>query len=104
MKGKGLWSGNIKPREFSWDRHNRDKNWAKHQVDFRECEQVFFNRPLKTLYDAGHSQKEDRFIALGITDHGRRLSLVFTIRDRKIRIISAREQSRKERAFYDQKQ
>jgi uncharacterized DUF497 family protein len=95
--------GKLKPLKFDWDEHNKYKNWERHKVDFRECEQVFFNRPLKTFYDIKHSQKEDRFVALGITNEGRKLYIVFTIRNKKIRIISARNQGRRERRIYEQK-
>lgn len=93
----------LKPLEFDWDKNNKYKNWEKHKVDFRECEQIFFNRPLKTFYDTNHSQKEDRFIALGITDKRRRLNIIFTIRNKKIRVISARDMSQKEKKLYEQK-
>lgn len=93
----------LKPLEFDWDEGNRDKNWQKHKIDFKECEEVFFNKPLKTLYDVKHSQKEDRFIAIGVTNKSRRLSIVFTIRNKRIRIISGKDQSRKERKLYEQK-
>lgn len=95
--------GKVKPVEFDWDEANRDKNLVKHGVDFKECEEIFFNRPLKTFYDIKHSQKENRFIALGVTNKTRRLLIVFTVRSKKIRIISARDQSRKERRLYEQK-
>jgi len=91
----------LKPIKFDWDKGNVDKNWEKHQVEFRECEQIFFNKPLKILYDIKHSQKEGRFIAFGKTNTGRKLYLVLTIRRKKIRVISARNMSRKERKFYD---
>jgi len=93
----------IKPLKFDWDKANRDKNWEKHQVDFRESEEIFLNKPIKTLYDVKHSQKEDRLIALGVTNKNRKLYVVFTIRGKKIRVISARDMSRKERKFYEKK-
>lgn len=102
MKGKRLRLANLKPLSFDWDKYNQFKNWEKHRVDYRECEQVFFNKPINFLYDKKHSQKEERFIALGITDKKRKLIITFTIRDNKIRIISARNQSRKERRLYEQ--
>lgn len=98
----GNWS-KLKPLKFTWDKNNKNKNWLKHKVESREAEEIFFNRPLKTLYDIKHSQKEGRFIALGITNKGRKLIIAFTIRDKKIRVISARNQSRKERKLYEQK-
>jgi uncharacterized DUF497 family protein len=93
----------IKPKEFDWNRGNKDKNWQRHRVDFRECEEIFFNQPLKTFYDIRHSQKENRFIALGVTNKNRKLYVVFTMRNKKIRVISARDMSRKERRIYGQR-
>jgi uncharacterized protein len=86
---------------FQWDSGNADKNWLAHQVSRTECEQLFFNRPLVTRFDATHSQRESRYFALGQTDTGRRLFVVFTLRDELIRIISARDMNRKERKVYD---
>ena len=81
---------------FDWDRGNKRKNWNKHQVGYIECEEVFFNRPLITGKDKKHSTDETRYFALGRTDAGRPLFLAFTIRNNKIGIISAREQTDKE--------
>lgn len=86
---------------FDWDKGNINKNWKRHQVDFRECEEIFFNQPLLANLDEKHSKKEKRFQALGQTDRKRRLFIVFVIRNKKIRIISARDQSRKEKNQYE---
>ena len=88
------------PLAFDWDQGNIEKNWARHRVHYKEAEEVFFNRPLATFKDIKHLQKEDRFVALGITDKKRKLHIVFTIRERKIRVISARDQSKKERTIF----
>ena len=85
---------------FDWDEGNLLKNWEKHEVSGSECEQVFFNRPLVAEPDAKHSPGEWRYYVLGQTDSGRRLFLVFTVRDNLIRVISAREMSRRERREY----
>ena len=85
---------------FDWDEGNLTKNWDKHRVAHVECEQVFFNRPLVVAEDEPRSQQESRYYALGQTDAGRFLFLVLTIRDNLIRIISARDMSRKERNRY----
>ena len=69
----GKWEG------FDWDEGNLFKNWEKHRVAASECEQVFFNRPLVTVNER-HSTREPRFYALGATDAGRYLFLVFTER------------------------
>ena len=85
---------------FDWDEGNRDKN-LKHAVQHWECEQVFFNEPLIILDDPKHSVAEDRSAALGKTDGGRRLVIVYTMRVSKIRVISAREMNKKERRYYE---
>lgn len=87
---------------FDWDEANLTKNWEKHRVTPGECEQVFFNRPLVVGEDSRHSADEARYYALGQTDIQRSLFLVFTVRHRRIRIISARDMSRKERKVYDE--
>ena len=85
---------------FEWDEGNRTKNWIKHQVSTSECEEVFFNLPLLLANNVKHSQKEKRFYVLGQTNAERRLFISFTIRSKKIRVISARDMSRKERKIY----
>lgn len=86
---------------FEWDEGNRDKNKEKHNVANGETEQVFFNEPLIVLDDERHSQLEQRFAAFGVTDAGRKLMVVYTLRRDKIRVISARDMHRKEREFYE---
>ena len=86
---------------FEWDEHNAEKILLKHQVESSECEQAFFNQPLIVAPDIEHSASEERYFALGHTNVGRRLFIVFTIRDKLIRVISARDMSRKERRFYE---
>ncbi len=85
---------------FDWDEGNLEKNWVSHEVTAAECEQIFFNLPLVVTDDTKHSQKENRFYALGQTDADRLLFLVFTIRRKLIRVISARDMNRKERKAY----
>lgn len=85
---------------FDWDKGNIEKNRIKHDVAPSECEQIFFNRPLLIHDDTLHSAEEQRFYALGRTDMDRRLFVVFTVRENLIRIISARDMSRKERRIY----
>lgn len=87
---------------FDWDEGNRYKNWLEHQVSVGECEEVFFNLPLLLLPDLAHSQQEARYYVLGKTDAGRRLFIAFTVRSHKVRIISARDRSEKERVIYAQ--
>ncbi|MGB3212350.1 MAG: BrnT family toxin [Desulforhopalus sp.] len=85
---------------FDWDEGNINKNWIKHKVSPAECEQMFFNRPLVIQDDQKHSEVEKRFYALGRTDSKRNLFIAFTVRNKRIRVISARDMSRKEREVY----
>ena len=89
---------------FNWDAGNARKSEEKHGVSMAEAEQVFFNVPLLVVEDASHSALEVRIHALGKTDEGRALHITFTLRKAGtlIRLISARDMHRKERAFYDQ--
>jgi uncharacterized DUF497 family protein len=86
---------------FDWDEDNTRKIWEKHFVTPTECEQFFLNRPLVVSVDEAHSQKEERFYALGQTDSSRPLFVVFTLRNDYIRVISARDMNRKERKVYE---
>jgi uncharacterized DUF497 family protein len=89
---------------FDWDDGNARKSSDKHGVSQAEAEQLFFNQPLLIVEDPGHSVDEPRFHALGRTDEGRPLHVTFTLRDAAtwVRVISARDMSRKERARYAQ--
>ncbi|MFZ5806530.1 MAG: BrnT family toxin [Verrucomicrobiota bacterium] len=86
---------------FEWDSGNSLKSLTKHKVNSNESEQVFRNRPLLLLDDDTHSQKEVRYKAFGKTDHKRLLTVSYTLRGKKIRIISARPMHRKERKIYE---
>jgi uncharacterized DUF497 family protein len=85
---------------FDWDEGNVEKSWQGHGVRASECEEVFFNQPLLVHDDPRHSQDEPRMLALGKTHVGRRLFVVFTQRGGRIRVISARAMSRRERRSY----
>ncbi len=87
---------------FDWDEGNVRKN-EKNGVSMAEAEQVFFNAPLLVLEDPRHSNQEPRFHALGKSDDRRPLHITFTLRyaEEKIRVISARDMHRKERAIYE---
>ena len=93
----------LKVTGFDWDDGNARKN-ERHGVSMAEAEQVFFQLPLLLLDDLGHSDFEVRCHALGKTIGARRLHLTFTLRQNgeMIRVISARNMSRRERAIYEQ--
>ena len=85
---------------FDWDESNIHKNWDKHQVTWWECEEALLGEPLLLQDDTKHSKSERRYYALGVTAEGRELFVAFTVRRGRIRVISARDMSRKERRAY----
>ena len=88
---------------FDWDDGNSHKNWHRHEVTDGECEDVFFNLPLLIAADKKHSASERRWFALGRTDADRRLFIAFTIRNKLIRVISARDMTKREERVYAEK-
>jgi uncharacterized DUF497 family protein len=85
---------------FEWD----DGNWpkcAKHGLSKNEIEEVFGNAPSTRPDPAAHA--EDRLIAVGTTNEGRHVFVVFTVRGSRLRPISARYMHRKEIARYEQR-
>lgn len=87
---------------FDWYEGNSEKNWVAHGVACGEAEEMFFNVPLVLAPDTGHSKVEDRYYGLGVTNSGRPLLVVFTIRGDLVRVVSARDMSRRERRVYEQ--
>lgn len=90
------------PATFVWDEGNIDKN-LKHKVTNREAEEVFESNPIFIFQDVKHSLLEERNMIWGVTKKVRKLSIFFTIRNDKIRIISARDMHKKERREYEEK-
>lgn len=87
---------------FEWDGGNTAKNVLGHGVSQAEAEEIFFHAPLLFFDDTTHSDAEPRFVAHGTTAAGRLLTAAFTVRGNRIRIISVRDMSRKERRAYGQ--
>lgn len=89
---------------FEWDAGNSDKNWLRHEVRQAEAEQALLNAPLVMTLSLKSSTAEPRFVALGRTDAGRQLTIVFTVRGTRVRVISARNMSKAERKVYAEAQ
>ncbi len=89
---------------FDWDAQKAATNVRKHGVSFEEAATVFADPEALDGPDLKHSEQEERFLRLGRSLTGRVLIVAYTMRgsgdDEKIRIISARRASRKERATY----
>lgn len=92
-----------KPLSFEWDLGNLDKNYKKHNVTHREAEEIFKNTAKFIFIDTKHSQVEKRYMAWGMTSKKRKLAIIFTIREQKVRVISARDMHKKERRSYEEK-
>ncbi len=86
---------------FEWDESKAALNGRKHGVTFEEASTVFADPLSVTIYDPVHSDDEDRYIVLGESQRRRLLVVVFTDRGDRIRIISARVASRRERKDYE---
>jgi uncharacterized DUF497 family protein len=56
-----------------------------------------------TFYDPKHSMTEERYIILGLSAKGRLLVIAFTDREERVRLISARKSTHKERKYYEEK-
>lgn len=87
--------------EFEWDDDKSESNLHKHGVSFPEAQTVFADPLALTGYDPDHSDQEDRYVTMGTSLEGRLMVVAHTDRDGKVRIISAREASRRERRDYE---
>jgi len=88
---------------FDWDAANWRKSELKHGVAASEAEEALLNDPLCQV-DTRHSDREQSYVALGVTNEGRRLFVALTVRRNRVRIISARPMSRKEVEIYENAQ
>ncbi|MBU1678657.1 MAG: BrnT family toxin [Bacteroidetes bacterium] len=88
--------------EFDWNQWNVQKNEIKHGVSMLEAESMFFDDYLVIFENIMHSIKnEKRWICYGLSMNKRILMCAFTIRNKKVRIISCRSASKKERGIYE---
>jgi hypothetical protein len=88
--------------EFEWDPEKSAANRSKHGVSFEEATEVFGDELSSTVPDPDHSEYEQRFVIFGCTREGRHLVVGFTDRGAKIRIITARPMTARERNAYEQ--
>jgi uncharacterized protein len=87
---------------FEWDELKALQNYRKHGVSFQDAATVFGDTLALTIDDPSHSEDEDRFVTLGLSAEGRLLVVVHTERGDRIRIISARGASARERGQYEE--
>lgn len=87
--------------EFEWDEAKNQANIRKHGVSFGIAKRIF-DRPVLTLPDHRKNYGEDRYVGIGQAGHAALIVVTYTRRDRRIRLISARPASRKERQKYNE--
>ena len=94
---------------FEWDENKARINLEKHKIGFDEARTIFADPLLVTFVDELHSDKEERFISIGLSRRNRILLAVHTEREEQnetiiIRIISCRKATQTERRRYDEKE
>ncbi len=87
---------------FEWDEVKAKGNLKKHKVSFEEGKTIYNDPLLFTFPDNEHSLDEERSINIGISAAGRVLVVTHTERQDKIRIISCRKATARERRFYEE--
>jgi uncharacterized DUF497 family protein len=85
---------------FEWDPQKARRNRAKHGLSFEEAATAFADPRSISRFDPDHSDDEDRFLLLGATYRGRLVVVAHTDRDERVRIISARMATARERRTY----
>ena len=88
--------------EFEWDGNKAEANLSKHGVSFDEAKTVFDDPLYIDFYDPDFSDEEDRYIIIGESQQRRLLIVSYTERNHKIRLISAREVTKREREDYEE--
>lgn len=87
---------------FEWDPKKARSNLRKHKVSFEEAATALMDPMSATGLDPDHSVSEERFVTFGVSEKGRLLVVAHAERDDTIRIISAREASKRERRIYEE--
>ena len=87
---------------YEWDPRKAAANLKKHGVSFEKAASIFNDPRAITFSDPDHSVVEERLLSFGISNMGRLLAIISTERDTALRIISARNATRRERGIYEQ--
>jgi uncharacterized DUF497 family protein len=89
--------------EFEWDAVKARTNLGKHGVSFEEAKSVFHDDYARQFFDDEHSEHEDRFVMLGLSERSRVLVVCHCerLQGAAIRIISARKATTRERKYYE---
>ena len=89
--------------QFEWDENKNQINQRKHGISFQEAKTVFYDEEALVIDDPEHSEQEDRFIILGLSNQANLLVVCHCDRasDTVIRIISARKATKTESKYYE---
>lgn len=87
---------------FDWDPRKAARNFKLHRVTFEEASTLFADPLAITATDPDHSDDEERFVDIGLSDHGRIIVVSYTERGDTIRLITARPATRRERRTYEE--
>ena len=87
--------------KFEWDPGKAANNFAKHEISFNEASTVFADPLSLTFTDPDRSRSEDRYVTIGESMQRNLLIISHTDRDQRIRIISARKVTHRERRIYE---
>ncbi len=88
---------------FEWNENKAKENIKKHKISFEEAKTVFNDPFLLTFPDPDHSKTEDRYINIGRSSKGRVITVIHTDRVARIRLISCRRATSREREVYEEK-
>lgn len=88
---------------FEWDENKNKINQKKHGISFLEAQTVFYDEEALVIDDPDHSEEEERFIILGLSNKANLLMVCHCYRasDTVIRLISARKATKTERSYYE---
>ena len=87
---------------FEWDPQKAARNLAKHGVSFEEAATAFGDPLGRIASDPRHSGDEERFVLLGLSRGRRLVAVMFAEREEAVRLISARQATRRERRDYEE--
>jgi uncharacterized DUF497 family protein len=88
--------------DFEWDETKATSNLEKHGVSFEEAGSVFADPLYVDFFDPDHSDEEQRYLIIGMSEAGRLLIVSYAERDDMVRIVTARELTASERKVYEE--
>lgn len=88
--------------EFDWNETKASSHLSKHRISFEEAKTVFNDALYVDFYDPDHSDEEERYLIVRVSDRERLIIVSYTERNDLIRLISARKATQSEREAYEE--